>query len=308
MSTWWVNHKQTAKEEISDGYIWSPRTKKNGSKNEAYLNLKRVKPGETIFSYANGVIPAVGIIESLAEDESKPTSFGSAGDRWDDQGWMVKVKWVRLETPIRPKDYLDEIAPLLPSKYSPLQSNGNGNQSLYLTKINAELSKLLMRLVGNTDTHFADELNDVENELDEMEKEEDIRHSHLPRTEREQLIQARLGQGVFRSNVEDIESRCRVTGLADKRLLVASHIKPWRHATNDERLDGYNGFLLSPHVDKLFDKGWISFSDDGRLLVGDWDIRSVLAICAIDEHRGVGNFSKRQKRYLEYHRDVILKK
>jgi putative restriction endonuclease len=308
MSFWWVNHKQTANEEISEGYIWSPRTKKNGSKNEAYLNLKRVKPGETIFSYAKGVIPAVGIIESLAEDEPKPPSFGSAGDRWDEQGWMVKVKWVRLEKPVRPKDFLFEIAPLLPSKYSPLQPNGNGNQSLYLTQINAELGQLLMRLVGNTDTNFPDELNDAENEMDEMGKEEDIKHSHLPRTEREQLIQARLGQGQFRANVEGIESRCRVTGLADRRLLVASHIKPWRDATNDERLDGYNGFLMSPHVDKLFDKGWISFSDDGKLLVAGRDIRSILAIWAIDEHRRVGNFSKHQKRYLEYHRDVILKR
>jgi hypothetical protein len=244
----------------------------------------------------------------LAEDEPKPASFGSAGDQWNEDGWMVKVKWVRLEIPIRPKDYLSEIAPLLPEKYSPLQANGNGNQSLYLTKINAELGKLLMRLVGNTDTNFNDELNDVEHELDEMEKEEEIIHSSLPRTQREQLIQARLGQGIFRSNVEGIESRCRVTGLADKRLLVASHIKPWRDASNAERLDGYNGFLLSPHVDKLFDKGWISFSGDGKLLVADRNIRSILAIWAIDEHKGVGNFSKHQKRYLEYHRDVILKK
>lgn len=220
---------------------------------------------------------------------------------------MVKVKWVRLDIPVRPKDFLGEIAPLLPEKYSPLQSNGNGNQSLYLTKINAELGKLLMRLVGNTDTNFTDELNDVENEVEEMEKEEDINHSKLPRTQREQLIQARLGQGLFRLNVEGIESKCRVTGLADKRVLIASHIKPWRDASNAERLDGYNGFLLSPHVDKLFDKGWISFSDEGRLLVADRDIRSILTIWAIDEYRGVGNFSKHQKKYLEYHRDVIFK-
>ncbi|HUB61357.1 MAG TPA: hypothetical protein VL978_11675, partial [Puia sp.] len=112
MSFWWVNHKQTANEEISEGYIWSPRTNKDGSRNEAYLNLTRVRPGEMIFSYANGVIQAVGIIKSLAEDEPKPVSFGSAGDRWDKEGWMVRVKWVRLRTAIRPKDFIDEIAPL----------------------------------------------------------------------------------------------------------------------------------------------------------------------------------------------------
>jgi hypothetical protein len=307
MSSWWVNHKKTAKKEISEGYIWSPRTKKDGKRNEGYLNLTRVKRGEMIFSYANGVIPAVGIIESLAEDEPKPASFGSAGSRWDDQGWMVKVKWIRLEKPVRPKDYLREIVPLLPKKYSPLKADGDGNEGVYLAQINAELGQLLMRLAGNNDINISDELSDAEKELDEMEKEEIIRHSQLPRTEREQLIQARLGQGQFRSNVKLIESCCRVTGLTDKRLLVASHIKPWRDATNDERLDGHNGFLMSPHVDKLFDKGWISFSDDGRILVADRNVRSILAIWVIDEHRGVGNFSKHQKRYLEYHRDVIFK-
>jgi putative restriction endonuclease len=308
MSFWWVNHKQTAKNEIGEGYIWSPQRKKDGSRNEAYINLTRVKRGETIFSYANGVIPAIGIVESEYKTEPKPISFGSAGEHWDDQGWMVKVKWVRLETPIRPKNFLNQIAPLLPQKYSPLQANGNGNQSQYLTQINEELAQLLMRLLSDKDTNLPDALNDVENELEESKEEEDIKQSILPETQREQLIQARLGQGLFRANVESIESRCRVTGLADKRLLVASHIKPWRDATNAERLDGCNGFLMSPHVDKLFDKGWISFSDAGRILLADRNIRAVLSIWAIDEYKGVGSFSKRQRGYLEYHRDVILKK
>ena len=221
---------------------------------------------------------------------------------------MVKVKWIRLDKPIRPKDYLKQIVPLLPEKYSPLQPNGNGNQSQYLTRIEAELGQLLIRLLSNSDTDLPDELKEVNNELTETGKEEDIKHSSLPKTQREQLIQARLGQGLFRLNVESIESRCRVTGLSDKRLLVASHIKPWRDATNGERLDGNNGFLLSPHVDKLFDKGWISFSDEGRLLLSDRNIRAILSIWAIDEHKGVGSFSKPQKRYLEYHRDVVLKR
>ena len=94
----------------------------------------------------------------------------------------------------------------------------------------------------------------------------------------------------------------------DKRLLVASHIKPWRDATNDERLDGNNGFLMSPHVDKLFDRGWISFADDGRILIGDRNIRSILSTWAIDGNKRVGTFSKYQKGYLEYHRDKVLKK
>ncbi len=208
-----------------------------------------------IFSFANQVIAAIGIIESGAEDEPKPLSFGSAGDRWDMEGWMVKVRWVRLKTPIRPKDFINEIAPLLPEKYSPLRGDGNGNQGVYLTQVNSRFVDLLLRIITKADGDLPDELQEAENDVSDLEVEKQIIQSNLQKTERDQLIQARIGQGLFRGNVEKSRSKCRVTGLSDKRLLVASHIKPWRVASNEERLDGNNGFLMSPHVDRLFDGG-----------------------------------------------------
>src|SRR5687768_1513924 len=72
-------------------------------------------------------------------------------------------------------------------------------------------------------------------------------------TFREQLVRARRGQGVFRANVLLREESCRVTHVSEPRHLKASHIKPWRDATDAERLDGANGLLLSPHIDHLFD-------------------------------------------------------
>ena len=210
MSFWWVNHKQTAAKEIGEGYIWSPKANKGGSRNEAYLNLKRVRPGEMIFSYANQTIGAIGIIESEAEDEPKPLSFGAAGARWDAEGWMVKVKWVRLKTAIRPKDFINEVAPLLPEKYSPLQISGNGNQGVYLTQIDSGLVDLLMRIITKADGDLPDELQEAENDVSDLEVEKQIIHSSLQKTERDQLIQARIGQGLFRGNVEKIE--CKVSG------------------------------------------------------------------------------------------------
>ena len=85
-------------------------------------------------------------------------------------------------------------------------------------------------------------------------------------TERDALTKARLGQGLFRHRVADLEPACRVTGLARQEFLVASHIKPWRSCANSERLSGSNGLLLSPHVDKLFDRHWISFDSAGELI------------------------------------------
>lgn len=86
-------------------------------------------------------------------------------------------------------------------------------------------------------------------------------------TEREALIKARIGQGKFRSDLVKVwrrGERCVLTGLEVPELLVASHIKPWRESTNEERLDPMNGLLLSAHVDKLFDRYLMSFREGSR--------------------------------------------
>lgn len=121
-------------------------------------------------------------------------------------------------------------------------------------------------------------------------------------TEKLNLIKSRRGQGIFRENLEKIEKRCRVTGVLDRRHLRASHIKSWRVCDDREKLDGSNGLLLSPHLDHLFERGYISFSDNGELLVSKDLNRAVLASWGITLPRNVGAFSQEQRRYLEYHR------
>lgn len=89
-------------------------------------------------------------------------------------------------------------------------------------------------------------------------------------TERRGLVTSRVGQGYYRHLVKDrYEGRCAVTGLNREELLIASHIVPWRDATDEERLDVDNGILLSPAYDALFDKHLISFSDDGSILISE---------------------------------------
>jgi hypothetical protein len=132
--------------------------------------------------------------------------------------------------------------------------------------------------------------------------------SPLEETEREQLTKSRIGQGLYKKRLEEIETCCRLTALSDVSHLRASHIKPWRVCDDEEKLDGNNGLLLSPHIDHLFDQGFISFSDDGRLLVSDLLSQSVLAAWGIKEDANVGQFTSRQRFYLAYHREHIFKK
>lgn len=84
-------------------------------------------------------------------------------------------------------------------------------------------------------------------------------------TEKTALIKSRIGQGAFRDKVLLHWTGCAVTGFNDTSLLVASHIKPWKKSTNSERLDQWNGLLLSPNPDKAFDKGFITFEMDGSI-------------------------------------------
>jgi putative restriction endonuclease len=94
----------------------------------------------------------------------------------------------------------------------------------------------------------------------------------MPRsTETERVVVQRVGQNLFRAALLDYwQGRCCVTGLAVPELLRASHIKPWAVCDSDnERLDVFNGLLLAPHLDALFDGGWISFADNGKLLISE---------------------------------------
>lgn len=308
MAFWWVNHKQTYSAEVGGGYIWSPKTNRNGSKNQTYINLTLTRPGDVVISYAGGLIKAIGLVAAPCSEKSKPSEFGSAGDSWSDIGWEVRIDWELLERPIRPKEHLELIAPLLPSKNSPLQPNGNGNQSCYLAGISNELGSLLLSLANVVNPFFSEDIEQHQAELEGDAIEADIKASTLEVTEKLQVIKARIGQGLFRSNLEVIEPACRVTGVTNKSLLIASHIKPWSKCDNNaERLDGNNGLLLSPHIDKLFDRGWITFTDSGDLLCAEPSIEQALQQWGVELPLNVAPFEPKQARYLAYHRDEIFR-
>lgn len=305
---WWVNHNQTYSAEVGGGYIWSPMTNRNGSKNQTYINLTLTRPGDVVISYAGGLIKAIGLVAAPCSEKSKPSEFGSAGDSWSDTGWEVRIDWEPLEKPIRPKDHLELIVPLLPSKNSPLRATGDGNQSCYLAGISNELGNLLLSLANRVNPHFVDDIEQHQAELEGDAIEATIKASTLEVTEKLQLTKARIGQGNFRRDLEKIEPKCRVTGVTNKALLIASHIKPWSKCDNNtERLDGNNGLLLSPHIDKLFDRGWITFTDAGDLLCAELSIEQALLQWGIGLPLNVRPFNSKQAAYLAYHRDEIFR-
>ncbi|CVD66086.1 HNH endonuclease [Serratia marcescens] len=301
----WVNHKKTEKVEISEGFIWAPKTKVNGHKNQTYLNLTEVRPGDLIFSYANLKLGAVGKALSSAYDFEKPDEFRDSDGVWLRDGWRIDVQFERLQAPIRPKQFIAQIQPLLPPKYSPLQKDGNGNESCYLAKLDNKLGGLLLDLCDRKDllaVSGVTEFEEIERDIHEIQSAKE-----LPETMKEALVKARIGQGNFRKEVLKLYPACPVTGVSMPQLLIASHIKPWRECNNKERLDPNNGIMLAPHVDALFDKGYISFSDDGRLLIANLtEVIEVVKKLKLDMTGNI-KFPIGSKEYFLWHGERILK-
>lgn len=122
--------------------------------------------------------------------------------------------------------------------------------------------------------------------------------------------EVRTKQRLFRERLIVVEKGCRLTGIEDLRFLRASHIKPWADSTHSERVDGENGLLLAPHADLLFDRGWISFSSSGRLLISNGlpsDVQVRLGL-TLDASLRYGEFSRKQVSFLEFHRHMVFDK
>lgn len=316
MRYWWVNQKQTYQHEVPGGYLWSPKLKANGGRNPYYDFMREVAPNDVVFSFAGARIRAIGFIASHAYEAPKPLAFGRAGAHWDTIGWRVDVRFIELKHPARPADFIDLLRPLLPNRYAPLQPDGRGLQNLYLTNLSEALAATLIDQIGREARDIV-RIHRVEDhptpqpaigllQWEEHEIELVRLDAGITDTTREAVILARRGQGLFKTRVAALERRCRITGVDRLEHLRASHCKPWRDSTNEERLDGHNGLLLTPNADHLFDRGFISFDDSGEVLISPVAHQASLARMGIEGPRNVGRFSSTQQSYLDYHRNSVF--
>lgn len=308
MRYWWVNQNETYRAEIFGGFLWSPKTKVNGARNQFYENMRMIEPGDVIFSFCDTYIKAVGVALDRAVTAPKP-DFGRAGKTWAQEGWLAPVEFRELEHPVRPKEHIALLRAHLPQKYSPLKSNGDGLQSVYLAEVPEVMASKLRHLLGDQYEVAKDELTDEVGRIESEDGQEGLirGRTDIGATAKEQLIKARRGQGIFRSNVRLNEKSCRVTRVSNPSLLRASHIKPWKDSSDEEKLNGCNGLLLAPHVDHLFDKGLISFTDSGDLLISPRFDRQILNAWGISPDLNVGRFNKKQASFLEYHRSKVFR-
>lgn len=138
----------------------------------------------------------------------------------------------------------------------------------------------------------------IENDIKEI-----ISDPKINETQKTLLVNARIGQGQYRRDLLNLWKGCSVTGFKDTSLLVASHIKPWCYSSDIERLDKFNGLLLLPNLDKAFDKGFISFDSEGKILISN--TMKQRELLGIKENMSV-RLSKEHLPYLDYHRDQVF--
>ena len=147
----------------------------------------------------------------------------------------------------------------------------------------------------------------LKSDIDELEKCLASKTDPEKRTEIETLIKARLGQGSFRQNVLEQYPSCPLTGLDIQPLLIASHIKPWSVCNNNERLDPFNGLMLAPNIDALFDSGLITFDPDGTIKISpkiDLENQKRLGISPDMKLK----IEPESEKYFEYHRNHVFQK
>jgi putative restriction endonuclease len=156
---------------------------------------------------------------------------------------------------------------------------------------------------------FADYFGEEEHPYVLEKEEDDINSSIIEPQEKKQLIKSRVGQGEYRNNLLAECPYCPITLISDDRLLNASHIKPWAMSDNFEKTDPKNGFMLTPTFDRLFDRGFLSFTDDKRTILSPFLSNMTYSKLGISDNKIIPLLPiEGREKYLEYHRKEILKK
>lgn len=144
----------------------------------------------------------------------------------------------------------------------------------------------------------------IDNTVERLEAE--IDSLTLEGEDREIVIKQRVNQGVFRDRLLERYDQCCLCNIVNRDLLVASHIKPWSECAPAEKLDVDNGFLMCPNHDKIFDKGYISFDDNGLIMISSEVSREEQTILNISKMTRI-ELSEGNRRYLKYHREKIFR-
>lgn len=300
MNFYIVMQGQTYNEAKSKQVIWCSIFDNSGKTPHSWERMKEVLKGDVIFNCVKGEIVAVSIAQENCLEGINPI------DKSGTLGNMFAANYEELVIPINIKEHFDVINPLLPVKYSPFQENGDGNQG-YLYPCNEMLAIKLLELISDVNIYEENE-EQLEFAIGMIaHKERNTLVPVLIETEVEAKGKIRKGQLKFKNLLTPLwDDQCALCGISLPALLRASHSKPWKDATVEERLDPYNGILLCSNHNVLYDQGFIAFDGTGRIHISSEIEKMDYVKYGIHEKMRV-NRMEENKKYFKWHKRNVFK-
>lgn len=295
MEFYWVNIKSSYKEVEEQHFLWAPSYYTAPKKQAGWRHVPNVKRGDVVFCYHHGYVSSVAVARCDAYEANAPASRGYKS--WKGNGYRVDVELVELMEPIRIEAAKEALYERFNHVCEPaLFTKKQKICQAYLIRLPQGAAACLSELAGS----------DFLAVVGKSQAQSSTSGDDVEETTRKAMAKLRKGQAKFRKHVLALwENTCPLTDINIPELLVASHIVPWALATNIEKLDQYNGIPLTPTADKLFDKGLISFEDNGSILLSNSLSLGEFKQLGLDIKRRVSGLQPQHMRYLSRHRQIF---
>jgi hypothetical protein len=251
-----------------------------------------MKVGDIVFSYASNHILGMCLVKGNAFY----SEYNNGGE-----SYIREVNWKAFN-------------PSISIHNDPILWKGPFTRRATVVKLKDFEVKRLLEVLGNNSINLVKMIKSLDHEklhhqntdcFDDVD-EHFNEYSELDKTERNAIIKSRIGQGLFRERIITLWDSCSVTGITKIEILKASHIKPWSDSSNNDRLNPYNGLLLIPNLDTLFDQGFITFDDDGNIIISDRLSDEDRKKLNISSNLKLRKVPKKSIKYLKYHRANIF--
>lgn len=296
MNFFWVNIGTSHKFVLENSFLWAPKHGVNNKGNKFFRPgwdvVGQVKKGDIFICYNKPKIVFLGIAESDAFCQDRPDN--EAFKEWVEDGRRVDIRIV----PFGDAFPVDGIKPTLYKHYNEggtykLVSANMSIGQFYMNQLSAGTAQYILDVLGVEEIlHDSNNLG-PSSRADERTGESRIGASSY-----------RVGHQKFRQEVLELwDSACAISMVRNNALLTASHILPWTQSSAKEKVDKFNGLPLTPNFDKLFDRGFISFSDNGSILISDKVDSESLKAMGVKSSIQI-KLKEKNKKYLKRHRQI----
>lgn len=285
----------TYEEEKLLSCLWAPKLNKAGHEEHHHRRLLEADIGDQVVHLENRKIRAISKVKCKAYDCECPKEFNRPD--WSKDGRKVDLNLTEFDNPINVDSIFNKIKDNLPEKYSPFNVHGGGNQG-YFYEIGAKVFNIIL----NTD------FDEGENISDNLEQSTSSPTGSSTLSSVALNRRSSSWQNFFKKKLFKLWSaECVITKVKNKNLLIGAHIKPWSKSNDTEKIDEYNGLLLAPGPDKIFELGLISFEDNGKIIISSQLSNEDLTKLNINKNL-ILNFKDEHKKYIKYHREIKFKK